>query len=164
MLVLVGNHEYYSREKTPASTLLLEAQQLCKQVSDELNTPDKVILLENRSVMLEGVRVCGTALWSAVHRTHTLAGWEEAPVETRPAVHRTVFYGLSDYRYIYNDDGTPTTPEVTTEWHNQAVSFLKQEAAAATAASESLLVLSHHSPSFNAGTAAEHQDEARPDG
>lgn len=62
VLVLTGNHEYYNLDNTTSTTI--------EEVDDFINNMQKLmpklIFMNQRSVVLGGVRIFGTTLWSAI--------------------------------------------------------------------------------------------------
>uniref|UniRef100_A0A7S2SUR8 Calcineurin-like phosphoesterase domain-containing protein n=1 Tax=Rhizochromulina marina TaxID=1034831 RepID=A0A7S2SUR8_9STRA len=162
VLVLAGNHEYYcgSRENR-ASVRSIQAYMRSLGSSRFPN----LMVLENDVVeLVDGVRIAGCALWSHIPACQTISGAAEAGVDPWGTVERR----LTDYRSIYVDreveegrePGLRTvTAEETTAWHTESVEFIRREAARATADGKSLLVLTHHTPSFHGTAAPEHGED-----
>jgi len=180
VLILVGNHEFYSDEVAQATCG--EVLAYMRKLSSKY---PKVMLLENEGVTMQGVRIVGTALWSAVPEEQTLAGAEHLG----RAPFGIVEFCMNDYHLCYVADGDeeclrdlsgdqlditpPPSPgglklpvrdrqpegssssskrrlqvAGTNAWHVQAVQHLQKEAREATELGRNLLVLTHHTPSF----------------
>mmetsp|Transcript_47778 Transcript_47778/g.138104 ORF Transcript_47778/g.138104 Transcript_47778/m.138104 type:complete len:363 (-) Transcript_47778:358-1446(-) len=181
VLLLVGNHEFYSHEELTRSSdeILRYIRELCK-------ANPKLQLLENEGVTINSVRVIGTALWSAVPEIQTVQG---ARSKGRSA-QGVVEVAMNDYHCIFvSSENTadaakqtggsnslfnlkfPSVPcfssgkshdaagsrpghlrkalvADTNFWHRQAVEFIEREAREATSNEMNLLVLTHHTPSF----------------
>eukprot|EP00035_Acanthoeca_spectabilis_P018442 m.391573 g.391573 ORF g.391573 m.391573 type:complete len:313 (+) comp16760_c1_seq7:3989-4927(+) len=174
VVVVLGNHEFYSKHEVPNpdSTIpltfvlssftksqtcwrLILRFTLCLQRGNDRHIPpvtmDKVIayvrglkglrfpnleLLDNDGVTLDGVRVLGSTLWSDV------------PPSATQAVER----GLNDYHRIFigAEGGVPRRLRVadTNRLHAEAVAWIERETAEAKERGLSVVVLTHHTPSF----------------
>jgi len=151
ILVLVGNHEFYSDGASK-----LSSQEILDYMGSLSRSNPKVRLLENGAATVAGVRVAGTALWSAVPEGQTAAGAEALGRDPR----RTVEMCMNDYRCIFVEEGRggrrPAEVGDTNRWHRAAVEFLEREARAATAERANLLVLTHHTPSLRGTSHPKH--------
>jgi DNA repair exonuclease SbcCD nuclease subunit len=134
VLVIAGNHEYYS---TSSRTLTVgEIQDQLRRVCGQF---PNVYFLENSSMFIDGVRILACTLWTAIPNTH----WQR--------IRRMI----NDYRMCYvsrYDDiniGVPLAPEHTTNWHEQSVTWLKEELAAPGYSDTPTIVLTHHAPDTN---------------
>ena len=96
-----------------------------------------LIFMNRRSYSIAGVRVVGTTLWSFVPEDDTME----------------VQYSLNDYRRIKFNETRAITVADTNRVHADDVRFIEAEIAAAKAANEKVVVLTHHAPVFNIGTA-----------
>lgn len=127
LVVLVpGNHEYYGMEYHAANAALAAA---CAAAGANCR------LLIRGALRLNGaVRVVGCTLWSHVPREHAAA----------------VGSGLNDYRLISLANGTRGAqrlrPADTNVWHAAEREWLEAHIVAARAASEPLVVVTHHAP------------------
>ena len=114
---------------------------------------DKLVLLDDSAVVCRGLRIVGSTLWTHMP-PHALL--ETAKAESPE-------YLVNDYRRImhvsapkeHSEAGASTTPPIkcitaaqTNAWHRTGVTAIERAAAAADAAGECLLVLTHHAPSF----------------
>jgi len=140
VLYVPGNHEYYVSKGKPWKTkekLLARARELAKGTN--------VTILDNESVVLDGVRVIGSTLWSNVPRIH----------------YNFIENYLNDYRSIYRatEEGQQKliTCEDTVQYHKQAVQYLTQQLFQAYRNKEPVLVLTHHAPSFRNTSAQQYQ-------
>lgn len=165
VLVLLGNHEYYSSKKEPMPARdVLNASRECiqtlsKSTRRDGDTEDRVVLLENESLVLDGVRVAGCTLWSEVHEIHhTAEAWIAAGMLGKGL---PIAAAMNDYNKIYDGDDL-LTPHETTAWHRASVEFIQEQAGQATEAGQNLLVLTHHTPSFQAGLNPQHAAGAHP--
>eukprot|EP00035_Acanthoeca_spectabilis_P018443 m.391603 g.391603 ORF g.391603 m.391603 type:complete len:278 (+) comp16760_c1_seq9:3989-4822(+) len=139
VVVVLGNHEFYSKHERGNDRHIPPV------------TMDKVIayvrglkgprfpnleLLDNDGVTLDGVRVLGSTLWSDV------------PPSATQAVER----GLNDYHRIFigAEGGVPRRLRVadTNRLHAEAVAWIERETAEAKERGLSVVVLTHHTPSF----------------
>lgn len=133
VLLIAGNHCYYGRRnahyKRPKTMSDIERQ--IRELTAEL---PNVTFLQNSAVMLEGVRVLGTTLWTYVP----------------PELRAEASYRMNDYALCYVDPASPLgppsllTPEVTTALHQRAVSFLRRALDEDTRTPT--VILTHHAP------------------
>jgi hypothetical protein len=135
VLFLAGNHEFYNVRG--AQNSVAEQRVWLTQVCD---ARDNLHFLEESSMLLNGVRILATTLWSYIP----------------PAVATQAEGSMNDYHLSYvreggdDADGTlrPMTAADTTQWHAHNVQWLTGELAAAKDKSEAVLVLTHHTPSL----------------
>eukprot|EP00929_Paragymnodinium_shiwhaense_P058726 TRINITY_DN29422_c0_g1_i1.p1 TRINITY_DN29422_c0_g1~~TRINITY_DN29422_c0_g1_i1.p1 ORF type:complete len:386 (+),score=62.64 TRINITY_DN29422_c0_g1_i1:77-1234(+) len=95
VLLVVGNHEFYSDNvsrytETDVFTYLRKFCASCQ----------KVRLLENEAVTLGGVRIFGSALWSAIPDSQTVAGARAAGEDVNSVVEKA----MNDYHLIFVRD------------------------------------------------------------
>jgi hypothetical protein len=88
-----------------------------------------VIILDNETLDIDGVRLIGSTLWSHIP--------DEAAA--------TVSCEVNDYRKIYTEDGLLTTDDVNL-LHEKAVAFVQREIRRAIADNMIPVVISHHAP------------------
>ena len=154
ILILLGNHEFYTQRRIPTSELVGSLREMCGRVN-----PITISILENNSVVINNVRVTGCVLWSKIHKHHTVLGAQKAGRD--PC--KTAEFMMNDFRQIYtachDDKRRCITADDTNNWHAKSLLFLEKEARAATAARQRLLILTHHAPSFLV-TSESHQAEA----
>lgn len=137
VLVIAGNHEYYStsRKKVTVGEIRDQMKSVCATFAN-------VHYLENSSIILEGrVRVLGATLWTNI------------PSDMWPTVRKS----MNDYRTCFIDKypdinvGVPMAPEHTTNWHETTVKWLKEELSAPGYRNVPTVVLTHHAP-YSKGT------------
>jgi len=126
VFVLLGNHEYYG--STVARTL-----QRVKEICD---SHPNLVMMQQGSVKVNGVRILGTTLWSKVP----------------PESVRFVASSLNDYRRITTDNGSNNngTRNIsvtdTNSWFQTEVEWLAAEIEKANVLGETVVVLTHHAP------------------
>ncbi|MFT5170756.1 MAG: hypothetical protein ACI9BD_000525 [Candidatus Marinamargulisbacteria bacterium] len=140
VFVVAGNHEYYGGDDKAAIDDTL------KQFSDSRET---VTVLNRTSVLVEGFRLLGCTLWSHV------------PDENVTDVQET----LADYQYIRTKDlssgkSRPVTVADTNEWHEQDLTWLTAAIKKASEVGESVIVLTHHAPTFQGTSMPEYEGSA----
>jgi predicted phosphohydrolase len=112
VIYVPGNHEYYSGKR------------FTKTKWDVSYFPDNVHFLDNDCVVIDGIKIVGTTLW-----THIPWDYE---VEVGGM--------MNDYRKIYNRKGERIRVRHTNEWHEEALEFLEREV------DVGCIVVSHHAP------------------
>ncbi|MEX1081241.1 MAG: metallophosphoesterase [Halofilum sp. (in: g-proteobacteria)] len=123
VVYVMGNHEFYGGD---IAQVLAAARGAARGTS--------VHVLEQDSVVVDGVRFLGATLWT----DFALHGAESAS-SSRAAARRN----MPDFRLIAHE-GAPLTPETTMEWHRDARTWLERELAAER--DEPTVVVSHHAP------------------
>ena len=139
VLVVLGNHEYYNhgRQRHTVQDCLDEAQKICSMASN-------LVLMNKTSLLINGVRVLGTTLWSKV----------------TPQQYKDISQQLNDYRLIYRDATRALTIEDTCAWFEDEYAWLQQEVAQSIARGEqNTLVLTHHAPAMR-GTSDSMYDDS----
>lgn len=121
-----GNHEYYG-------STLEAAPRIIEEFVEE-HAPH-VIILDNASHVVGGVCFIGSTLWAS----HG-AG--------RPAAEMIIGAHLTDFRAIRFGDRVPFTPKTANALHVKALAFLKEELARQKKAGRTVIVITHHAPSF----------------
>jgi len=136
VLVVAGNHEYYSTTRK-----CLTVSEIREHLAALCNEFPNVHFLDNRALVVEGVRLLGATLWSAVPQS----------------LWRSVRRVMNDYRMCFIDKypdinvGVPLAPEHTTNWHDETVRWLKEELSAPGYRDTPTVVLTHHAP-YTRGT------------
>jgi predicted phosphodiesterase len=125
VFVLAGNHEYYKAEYYSTKQKIKEICAL----------RDNLIFMDKTSLLVDGVRVLGTTLWSYVPPEKVLA----------------VANGLNDYHQIYVKDPKTGESELlcveqSVEWFQDELQWLKEQIALAKQNGERVAVFTHHAP------------------
>ncbi len=117
VFLVLGNHEFYKSYP----------EQVFSRLMSILRLFDNIYFLNNSSIIIEGIKIIGTTLWSYIPYSH---GFE-------------IMSKINDYRYIYLDSsGQKISFWETNRWHLQAVEYLKQELKEEIPT----IILTHHSP------------------
>lgn len=122
VLVVLGNHEYWSANHIH-STTVDAARKVCSEFSN-------VYFLHNSSVTLEGIRFLGCPLWTHIP--------DDAYSFAKDS--------MNDYwciRFFNGQRTLPISPHMTSAWHKESVDFLEREL---STSSEPTVVLTHHLP------------------
>jgi len=129
VLVLAGNHEFYNTTYQRGKRDIFN---ICQQRKN-------LYFMDKNSLLIDGVRILGTTLWSFVPDEHT----------------RTISMSLNDYFSIYFEESDSPesnkhrlTVAETNAFHSQELTWLKEEIEKASKAEEPVIVLTHHAPSF----------------
>ena len=118
VFVLLGNHEYYSTEKT-VDQIRQQAQNVCDE-------HDNVHLLDRSTFdITEHTRLIGTTLWS--------------DIDYKSAAR------MSDFKMIRCKDA-PLTREQYVHWHHRDVSWLEKALITCREDEKRAVVLTHHGP------------------
>lgn len=153
--LLAGNHEYYGVSVDAAITSI-EAMAARLNARHPRVQAEPGLTFFNRTHLVRGrFRVVGATLWShvPVHAAHAVSA------------------GLNDYhhisvaRVVAEGEEAAASPgrrraavEDTNAWHAVDAAFIAQELAAAAAAGQTALVLTHHAPYTKGTSAPEHED------
>lgn len=142
VVFVLGNHDYYGNS-------IDRALEIARRQLHATN----VHLLENESVVLNGVRFLGGTLWTDFEVPHgTIDGRRELPLEIRrfQALHASV-RDIADFRHIYRSDerkegetGMITAQEMIAR-HMESRAFIDAELAIPFYGKT--IVLTHHAPS-----------------
>mmetsp|Transcript_18088 Transcript_18088/g.51032 ORF Transcript_18088/g.51032 Transcript_18088/m.51032 type:complete len:299 (-) Transcript_18088:256-1152(-) len=142
-----GNHEYYSTRRYRCT--YESAQEAMRQQCDEAGA--NVHFGYKCSVLYEGVRFLATTLWSRVP--------DDAAAE--------VGKSLSDYSAIYVRSGEAQqdsasrrhiTVADTNAWFDDELTWLTGEITKAKDRDETVVVLTHHAPTFHNTASPQHQN------
>ena len=163
VIILAGNHEYYGGRERDSPTM---ADLLCLMREACAPHPN-VHLLDDESIVIDGVRYIGSTLWShvpdvlaprctrgmndyALIRVHH----ESAPDAALDAVHSDRDDDHEECRSKGPDEGARDgssgllTVADTNALHAASVEFIDGEVREAEAAGQTAVVLTHHAPSF----------------
>eukprot|EP00026_Physarum_polycephalum_P009745 Phypoly_transcript_09879.p1 GENE.Phypoly_transcript_09879~~Phypoly_transcript_09879.p1 ORF type:complete len:267 (+),score=34.75 Phypoly_transcript_09879:469-1269(+) len=125
VFVIAGNHEYYKAE-------YYSTKQKIKEICALKNN---IIYMDKTSILVDGVRVLGTTLWSYV-----------PPDKILPVAN-----ALNDYHLIKVQDPNTNQAsllcvEQSVEWFNDELNWLKEQIALAKQNGERVVVFTHHAP------------------
>lgn len=143
VLFLAGNHEYYNPRNQQSPATVEEQQECLRSVCSER---ENIHFMEKDAIEIAGVRILGTTLWSAIPKTSQ----EEAN-------RRMNDYNLSFLQTDGNDGYRELNARDTVDWHKDSVAWLEGEIAAASTRHQTVVVLTHHTPSMT-GTSAPQYD------
>lgn len=137
VLYVAGNHEFYNictDEGTShtVSTQLTWIQKVC-------NERDNLYFLEKKGLIINGVRILGTTLWSYI------------PPSAKDSALRMNDYWLSYTQHSDDEKKEPLrmTVEYTNRWHQDSLAWLERKIENANAVGQPVLVLTHHTPSLS---------------
>jgi predicted phosphodiesterase len=122
VIFVMGNHEYYEQAWDP---FRIQMQRMADSIPG-------VHLLENSSVILNGVRFLGTTLWS------NFSQGDRSSMQTAER-------GMTDYQLISKDQ-QPIRARFILEVHTQAVKWLTDQLSQPF--SGPTVVITHHLPAF----------------
>ena len=124
VILVAGNHEYYNTGKEQHTHQEIEAQ--IRYIAQSLKN---VTFLQNESIMLDGVRLLGTTLWTHI------------PAEKFDYVQ----YAMSDYnRCFLTSNGGRFTPAATSTWHDIATTYIDTQLRQYP--NMPTIILTHHAP------------------
>jgi predicted phosphodiesterase len=129
---VAGNHEFYDREVNAVAESL-------RSESNETN----LFYLEKKSIYLDGIRILGTTLWTdfdfhALGDSHQRM-WAKVEASRDVPDFKGKINCFADGYYL------SLTPEITQRWHQQAVTWLREELAKPF--NGKTVVITHHAPS-----------------
>lgn len=120
-----GNHEYYNLAKSD----FVEKWQFLEKLESVCQKFSNIILLDNKTFELEGIKIIGSTLWSHVSDQNK----------------RYIESAINDYFLIYENE-MPIIVEQTNLWNKECVEFIEKEIANAD---KPCIVLTHHAPLFS---------------
>lgn len=127
IIYVPGNHEYY--------------QQVMTELRDEMASTARqlgIILLDNRSVIVDGVQFLGTTLWSDLALYDADKGFD------RELSYAQIGSRVPDFRLIEQPLEQCFTPDESIRLHNEALCWLNAELVKPFAGKR--VVISHHAP------------------
>ena len=128
VIYVLGNHEFYMGE-------IQSVIDYWHKVADGI---DNLYVLENQTVVIDGVRFIGATLWTSMDD----GDWFTTRAATQV---------MADYKYIYklNSDGIKVriTTDDTIKKHDESVEYISFMLS--TPFKGKTVVVTHHSPSFN---------------
>lgn len=116
---VMGNHDYFNETLSPLTVDRIQAE-----------LPERVFLLENQAIELNGIRVLGCTLWTNPRVDEQEAG-------------QTI---LPEYAQVDNQEGQLLCVADTVATHQASVAWLNMELAKPF--NGKTVVLTHHAPSF----------------
>mmetsp|Transcript_11919 Transcript_11919/g.19400 ORF Transcript_11919/g.19400 Transcript_11919/m.19400 type:complete len:343 (-) Transcript_11919:3169-4197(-) len=134
VLVLTGNHEYYNLDNT--STTIEEVDHFIDNMQDVL---PNLIFMNQRNVVLGGVRILGTTLWSSI---------------PNKAAAKEVEDFLNDYQLIFKQGPGVCEKRLrasdSNSLHEEQLKWLTESLTAAQGKEPNVpvVVLTHHTPSM----------------
>lgn len=164
VVIVAGNHEYYSDPDMPVSV-----NRIKKKIKEFTQTLPHVYFLDDEVIEINGVLVFGTTLWSDIDK------FTSSMIEESVNDFEMIYVEKQDSDYTNNNnnsshhsDGSPSNNsnlrklqvEDVRRWHKEALDRLKSAARQANAEKKKLVVLSHHAPTFQDATNP--QDESSP--
>ena len=123
VLMVIGNHEFYGCNIGIAKTALKEN---LSQIADN------IVLMDNDSIVHNGVRFVGATLWTDLNKQDPVTMW-------------SIRTYMTDYRVI-STDHSKLMPEDTVQMHQQSIDYIRQICASDT--ESTIVVISHHAPSM----------------
>mmetsp|Transcript_30880 Transcript_30880/g.67615 ORF Transcript_30880/g.67615 Transcript_30880/m.67615 type:complete len:501 (-) Transcript_30880:73-1575(-) len=149
VLFVAGNHEYYcppeaSRPEMSVDELKESFREVCERIP-------RVRWLDRSSLLLSGVRVLGTTLWSHVpkHAEKTLQ-------QSITDYHLIRSRGVSRCAFLSRSGTSRLLPSESSIWHDEELTWLRSEIGLASRRGENCLVLTHHAPSFRGTSNPKH--------
>ncbi|WIJ26361.1 metallophosphoesterase [Devosia sp. RR2S18] len=129
-LYVPGNHEFYSRSHSIQSNRALAGQAAAR-------TSNKVHVLDDMGITIDGIRFLGTTLWSDFR---VLCGDDDVGMACAMAAAQN---SVSDFRFIHKPNGKTWTPKDAMLQHAQSVQWLDEELERSELPT---VVVSHHAP------------------
>lgn len=127
---LPGNHEFYNGGLEKKSTHA-EKLELCQRLCDGFKNVH-FMFRKVRQVPGWNLRIAGCTMWTRIE----------------PEDDMKVLMGMNDVRQIYVDEGENAMPDDFRRWHAEDKAWLADEISRAEKAQESMIVLTHHLPSY----------------
>lgn len=128
VVVILGNHEYFSKNKRKLHANIQEVIATAKAVAENTGC----ILLDRDVYTLpdEKISILGCTLWSHI----------------KPEEYYTAKQGDSDFRNVYLGGGDYLTPPLYDEWHQRDLEWLTREITERP--DENLVIVTHHCPTM----------------
>lgn len=151
VLVLPGNHELYNRINRTRKYTVDECMQCMRNACAQRQN---LKFMHNESITIDKVRFVCSTLWSHVSPEH------------EPYVSAS----LGDYNVVFVPDDNingsnglrKLSVKDTNLWHRDAVAFIAAEITDAEAKNEQVVVLTHHTPTFQGSSHPRFGDGASP--
>lgn len=121
VIMLAGNHEHYHGDFAKTTSIL---KSVCASISD------KLVFMENDTLVHNGVTFIGATLWTDLGKRN--------PVNMIKAGR-----SMNDYRTIKNGDNR-LHPEDTVDAHEASLAYIKAQVASAE--TDKVVVCTHHAP------------------
>lgn len=127
---IAGNHEYYNFNVKPNQSKC----QFERKLSEITGKFNNVVLMDNITDDLDGIKIIGSTLWSNVP----------------PNDSEYIAYAINDYHLIkkegLDNELTKITVADTNSWNLEAVAFIEKEI---SNTDDPCIVLTHHAPLFS---------------
>jgi len=128
VFILAGNHEFHNTSYQKAKR---DINEICK-------LKNNLYFMDKRSMLVDGMRILGTTLWSFVPDEHA----------------DFVSKNMIDYNNLIKIEEETSgvhmlTVADTNFFHKQELDWLKQEIKKASVNGEPIIVLTHHAPTFH---------------
>jgi len=124
VILLTGNHEYYTTNKKQERQTMEEINDKITSLTSKFNN---VYFLNNSSIVLNGITFLGTTLWSYV----------------KPKDRSYIQKQMNDYNSIYVAPNKRLTIQDMSAIHLEAIKFLETEL---QKSKSPVVVLTHHKP------------------
>lgn len=121
VLYVAGNHEYYNGHITSSA----------QKLEEYISYFDNVFFLDNKSIVLNGIKFIGTTLWTDIDKGNPLSKL-------------VVGKNMNDY-YAIHIGNRNITPDDTIKMFHENVKFLTSELESSDGKT---VVITHHAPSF----------------
>jgi hypothetical protein len=127
---LPGNHEFYNGGLENKSTYP-EKIALCERICNGFRN---VHFMNKKVRQVPGwnLRIAGCTMWTKIDEEQD----------------KMVLFGMNDVRQIYVEENKNAMPEDFRRWHTEDKAWLTEEISRAALAQESIIVLTHHLPSY----------------
>uniref|UniRef100_A0A6B2L5M9 Calcineurin-like phosphoesterase domain-containing protein n=1 Tax=Arcella intermedia TaxID=1963864 RepID=A0A6B2L5M9_9EUKA len=129
VLVLTGNHEYYNmpNQRATMSEIDKSIEAICKKRGN-------IHFMNKKKIEIEGYDILGCTLWGVIPKSER----------------QKMVNVLNDFNLIYVDKTTRFSPDHFNDVFEDSLSWLTKEIKKSTAAKRKIVVLTHHTPTFDA--------------
>lgn len=122
VIYILGNHEFYGGHIVHS----------IEKIKHETKHLTNLFILENESILLNGVKFIGATLWTDMNGANPIDKWH---IQQR----------MNDYRYIRIKDYQKIKPDDTILKHRESVKFITREL---SNVDDPAVVVTHHAPSL----------------
>lgn len=128
LLFVPGNHEFYGCD-------VIRDKKILTDMEDDISN---FLLLDNKSITIDGVNFIGSTMWTDMNHSDPLS------------MH-VCEYNMNDF-WIIKNGRTRLTPEATVEFHNKSIAFIEEELINSqydsAITTNTNIVITHHAPSY----------------